>query len=106
MFAALEIKQKKTERKIIYLGRKTTIRKHATEKEIKELIKISQNYRETIKLLAIMNLYNGKTMTDTAEYLMISYSNIKTLIKKWNEEGINFLNKTIQANNKDYIINQ
>ncbi len=73
------------------MARKTNITKHATEQEIKEMYKGSTNYKVTMRLLAIMNLYNGKTMSDTAEFLMISYSNLKTFIKKWNEEGTSSL---------------
>lgn len=85
LFRRNQIKKKKIKLK---MGRKLTIRKHATEQEIKLMYRESTNYKVTLRLLAVMNLYNGKTMRDTADFLMISYSNLKTFLKKWNEEGI------------------
>lgn len=85
------------------MARKTTIRKHATEEEIKAMYKESKNYKVTMRLLAIMNLYNGKTMTDTADFLMISYSNLKAFIKRWNEAGMGSFKINNNTGNKTIL---
>ncbi|NOS85976.1 MAG: hypothetical protein HOP31_12610, partial [Ignavibacteria bacterium] len=70
------------------MGRKIKIAKHVSEPEIRKLFQGSIHFKDKLKLLAIMNLYKGKTLIDTAEYLMLSYSNMKLFIKKWNELGL------------------
>jgi len=82
------------------MGKMPTIHKHLTQQEIKRLFKATSHYKEKIKLLALMNLYNGKTMIDTADFLMISYSNLKKFIKRWNEEGLFSLEKTNDCSQK------
>jgi hypothetical protein len=86
------------------MGRRIKIAKHVSEPEIKKLYKGNIHFKDKMKLLAIMNLYKGKTLIDTAEYLMLSYSNLKLFIKRWNQHGLYSLenknNKIITNNNK------
>jgi hypothetical protein len=103
MFVLSRNNQIKAEKIKLKMSRKTNIKKHATEQEIKAMYKESTNYKVTMRLLAIMNLYNGKTMSDTADFLMISYSNLKTFIKKWNEEGIGSLKLNSYTENKTIL---
>lgn len=80
------------------MGRKINIAKHLSEQDIKKLYKNCRNFKLKLKLLALMNLYNGKTLSDTADFLMLSYSNMKQFIKKWNLHGLHSLEKTSNVN--------
>ncbi len=84
------------------MGRTIKLNKQVSQQEIKNLFKSCSSYKVKIRLLAIMNLYNGKTMRDTANFLMISYSNLKAFIKKWNESGVSSLesSKFVKGINK------
>ncbi len=103
MFVLFRNSQNKIRENKDKMARKTNIRKHATEQEVKAMYKESTNYKVTMRLLAIMNLYNGKTMSDTADFLMISYSNLKTFIKRWNEEGTSCLKLNGYTENKTIL---
>jgi len=81
------------------LGKTVTIEKHLTRQEIKTLLKVIPDFKQKIKLLALINLYDGKSMIDTADYLMISYSNLKNFVKKWNSAGLSSLRDYKNQNN-------
>lgn len=83
------------------MGRLTKVSKHLTEEEIKMIYKSGTNCKDKLKLLALINLYNGKNMKDTAEYLMLSYSNLKKFVKEWNDEGIKSLSSVSSINKRE-----
>ena len=82
------------------MSRKINISKHLSEQEIKTLYKASKNFKLKLKLLAIINLYRGKTMSETADYLMLSYSNMKQFIKRWNRLGVYSLENSNNESNE------
>ncbi|MGC9164686.1 MAG: helix-turn-helix domain-containing protein [Thermoprotei archaeon] len=69
------------------MPRKINLIKHMSKEELEEAYKKEKNTRIKERLLAILNLYEGKTEEETAKTIKRGVRTIRYWLKRWNEEG-------------------
>jgi transposase len=69
------------------MGRKPIVVKHISKVELDKLYKKETNIRIKERLLAIIQLYEGKNVYEVADILKRSDRTIKHWLSRWNKQG-------------------
>ena len=73
------------------MPKKPEVIKHLTKEELEDKYKREKNSRIKERLLAILHLYEGKSIPEVSRIIKRSESSIKRWLKRWNKEGYNGL---------------
>lgn len=69
------------------MHRRAKIIKHLTREELQAKYRVEKNPRVKERLLAILHIYDGKTIKDAAKAVGRCEKSIKNWLKRWNEKG-------------------
>lgn len=73
------------------MSRKATLVMHLPKNEIEHRYRKESNPRVKQRLLAILNIVEGKTIEQTGKIVRASISSVKRWISSWNKEGLDGL---------------
>jgi len=71
--------------------RRATIIKHVDREELERMYREEKDARIKERLLAIIHIYDGKSISDTASIVKRSTSSVKRWLYAWNREAYNGL---------------